>query len=115
VRILLPEDEQLDSPVVICTGSRFNEGQSITNAAERIAAEVIHGHRLPTPLVWIEHYEEGAGQRPEDSASFDLVTSASYEVENLGSYMGEERRRIGSPSWWRLDRASVEALVGQPL
>jgi hypothetical protein len=55
MRIFLPKDE-LDSPVVVCTGSRFNEGQSITNAAERIAAEVIHGHQLPTPLVWIEHY-----------------------------------------------------------
>jgi hypothetical protein len=26
-----------------------------------------------------------------------LVTFASYEVEDLGSYMGEERKRIGSP------------------
>ena len=114
MRIFLPKDE-LDSPVVVCTGSRFNEGQSITNAAERIAAEVIHGHRLPTPLVWIEHNEKGAGQRPEDPASFDLVTFASYEVENLGSYMGEERRRIDPPSWSGLDRATAEALVGQPL
>ena len=114
MRIFLPEDE-LDSPVVVCTDSRFNEGRSITNAAERIAAEVIHGHRLPTPLVWIEHNEKGAGHRPEDPASFDLVTFASYEVENLGSYMGEERRRIGPPSWSGLDRATVEALVGQPL
>ena len=114
MRIFLPKDE-LDSPVVVCTGSRFNESLSITNAAERIAAEVIHGHRLPTPLVWIEHYEEGAGQRPEDPASFELVTFASYEVENLGSYMGEERRRIGPPSWSGLDRATVEGLVGQPL
>ena len=76
MRIFLPEDE-LDSPVVVCTGSRLNEGQSITNAAERIAAEVIYGHRLPTPLVWIEHHEEGAGQRPEDPASFELVTFTS--------------------------------------
>jgi hypothetical protein len=114
VRIFLPEDE-LDSLVVVCTESRFNEGQSITNAAERIAAEVIHGHRLPTPLVWIEHYEEGAGERPEDPASFNLVTFTSYEVENLGANMGEVRRRIGLPSWSGLDRDTVEALVGQPL
>jgi hypothetical protein len=114
VRIFLPEDE-LNSPVVVCTSSRFNEGQSITNAAECIAAEVIHGHRLPTPLVWIEHYEEGAGERPEAPASFDLVTFASYEVENMGSYMGGEHKRIGSPSWSGLDRATVEALVGQSL
>jgi hypothetical protein len=29
--------------------------------------------------------------------------------------MGEERRRIGEPSWQPLDSATVEALVGEPL
>lgn len=41
------------------------------------------------------------------------MTFASYEVEDFGSYMGEERKRIGEPSWKALDRASVEALVGE--
>jgi hypothetical protein len=43
------------------------------------------------------------------------VTFASYEVEDLGAYMGEERKRIGEPSWKPLDRATVEALIGEPL
>jgi hypothetical protein len=29
--------------------------------------------------------------------------------------MGEERKRIGEPSWKPLDRATVEALVGSPV
>jgi hypothetical protein len=43
------------------------------------------------------------------------VTFATYEVEELGAYMGEERKRLGEPSWKPLDRGSVEALVGEPL
>jgi hypothetical protein len=43
------------------------------------------------------------------------VAFSSYEVEDLGSYMGEERKRIGEPSWQPLDRATVEALVGSPV
>lgn len=114
VRIYHP-DEERDAPVVICTEPRDNPGMSITNTAERIAADVIHGHRLPTPLVWIEHYEEGARGTPEDPHTFDLVLFSSYEVEDLGPYLGEQRRRIGEPSWKALDRATVEALIGGPL
>jgi len=45
-----------DEAVVICTELPANEGMSVTDAAERIAGEVIDFHRLPTPLVWIEHF-----------------------------------------------------------
>ena len=113
IRIYMPEDLEYDAPVVICTELLDNPGMSITNAAERLAAEVISAHRLPVPLVWIEHYEDGARGTPEDPASYDLVLFSSYEVEDLGRYMGEERKRIGEPSWKALDRASVEALVGE--
>ena len=33
----------------------------------------------------------------EDPRTLDMVTFASYEVEELGAYMGEERKRIGEP------------------
>jgi hypothetical protein len=99
--------------VVICTELPANEGMSVTDAAERIAGEVIDFHRLPTPLVWIEHFEDGARGTPEDPHTFDMVTFARYEVEELGAYMGEERKRIGEPSWKPLDRATVEALIGE--
>ena len=103
--------------MVICSEPPNNPGTSITNSAERIAAEVIYVHRLPVPLVWIEHYEYGARGTPEDPASFDMVLFSSYEVEDLGHFIGERSasKRIGSPSWKALDRASVEALVGAPV
>jgi hypothetical protein len=105
-----------DEAVVICTELKHNPGMSVTNAAERIAGEVISFHRLPTPLVWVEHYyEDSARGTPEDPHTFDLVTFESYEVEDLGAYLGEERKRIGEPSWKPLDRATVEALIGEPL
>jgi hypothetical protein len=42
-----------------------------------------------------------------------MVTFASYEVEDLGAYLGEERKRIRKASRKPLDRATVEALVGE--
>jgi len=117
-------------PVVICTELPDNPGMSITNAGGRIAGEVLANHpdvfdpfsiaSLPgveydRPFIWIEHYVDGARGTPEDPHTFDLVTFSSYEVEDLGSYLGEERKRIGEPSWQPLDRATVEALVGERL
>jgi hypothetical protein len=62
----LPEEGSAarDEAVVICTELPNNPGMSVTNAAERIAGEVISFHRLPKPLVWIEHRQDGAGGRP---------------------------------------------------
>jgi hypothetical protein len=78
VRIYLPEDV-CDSPVVICSELPNNPGGSVTNSAEVIAAEVIRSNRLPTPLVWIEHWaEESTGGGAE---TFELVVFSSYEVE----------------------------------
>lgn len=52
VRVYLPHEEG-DAPVVICSELPDNRGVSVTNAAERIAAEVIGRHGLAVP-VWIE-------------------------------------------------------------
>jgi hypothetical protein len=116
-------------PVIVCTELTDNPGQSITNAAKQIAAEVLENHphvfdpfalasigglSYDKPFVWIEHYEDGARGRPSDPATFALVEFSHYEVR------GELRalqwaKEIGSPSWKPLDRASVEALVGSPV
>jgi hypothetical protein len=40
------------------------------------------------------------------------VVFSSYEVEERAPYLGETRARIGGATWKRLDRASVEVLVG---
>src|SRR5687767_14150139 len=75
-------------PVIVCTELTDNPGESITNAAEQIAAEVLENHphvfdpfalasigglSYDKPFVWIEHYEDGARGTPSDPATFDLV------------------------------------------
>ena len=108
VRIYLPEEEQ-DAPVVICSELPNNGGTSITHAAEQLAAEVIRSHRLPTPLVWIEHWSK---ETTEGQETFELIIFSSYRVEERAPYLGETRAWIGEPTWKTLDRATVEVLVG---
>jgi hypothetical protein len=84
-------------------------GGSITNSAEVIAAGVIRANELPTPLVWIEHWPE---ETTEGKETFELVIFSSYEVVERAPYLGETRAWIGDATWKRMDRATVEALVG---
>ena len=114
VRIFLPDDPERDLPVVLCSELPNNRGGSATNAAERIAGSVIDAFGLPVPLVWIEHHP------PEttDGAieTFDLVVFGHYEVREIVRVEEEGPiKEIGPPSWRRLDRGSVEVLVGQSL
>ena len=108
VRIYRP-DEDGDAPVVVCSELPDNRGMSVTNAAERIAAEVLKRHGLPVP-VWIEQRTAETGHGPEER--FALVVFSDYEVRELPPYLGV-RLTIGVPTWKPLDRASVEVLVGQ--
>ncbi|MDQ3795121.1 MAG: hypothetical protein M3316_05515, partial [Actinomycetota bacterium] len=66
IRIFLPEEEQ-DAPVVICSELPNNPGGSITNSAEVIAAEMIRSHKLPSSLVWIEHWPEESTDGGEET------------------------------------------------
>ena len=110
VQIYLPDDMR-DAPVVICSELPNNPGGSITNSAEVIAAGVIRANELPTPLVWIEHWpKESSDGRDE---TFELVVFSSYKVEERAPYLGETRAWIGDATWKRLDRATVEVLVGE--
>jgi ABC-type microcin C transport system permease subunit YejE len=109
VRLYLPEEER-DSAVVICSELPANEGSSITHSAGRLAAEVIRYHKLPTPLVWIEHYPPEATDG--HSETFELVDFASYEVKEKAPYMGEVRLTLGEANWKELDREIVKTLVG---
>ena len=81
VRVWLSEEE-LDAPVVVCSELPTNEGSSITYAAEQLAAEVIRYHRLPTPVVWIEHHPPVATDGSTET--FGLVDFSSYEVTERG-------------------------------
>ena len=109
VRIFLPEDEQ-DAPVVICSELPTNEGASVTNIAEQLAAEVIRYHRLPAPVVWIEHHPPITTD--SFTETFDLVVFSSYEVRDRGPYMGETRLTVGEATWKRITKGMVEVLVG---
>lgn len=83
VRIYLPDEDQ-DTPVVICSELPTNEGASVTNIAEQLAAEVIRYHRLPAPVVWIEHHPPITTD--SFTETFDLVVFSSYEVRDRGPY-----------------------------
>jgi hypothetical protein len=109
VRSYLPEEEQ-DAPVVICSELPNNRGTSVTNAAEQLAAEVIRSHRLPTPLVWIEHWSKESTSGGEES--FELVVFSIYKVEERAPYLGEKKSWVGDATWKTLDRTAVELLVG---
>jgi hypothetical protein len=109
VRVYLSDDEQ-DAPVVVCSELPTNEGSSITYAAEQLAAEVIRYHRLPTPIVWLEHHPPLSTDG--DTETFDLVDFSSYEVMESAPYMGEIRLIRGEATWKRITRGMVEVLVG---
>jgi hypothetical protein len=109
VRVWLPEHEQ-DAPVVVCSELPTNEGSSITYAAEQLAAEVIRYHRLPTPVVWVEHHQPLSTDG--DTETFDLVDFSSYEVMESAPYLGEIRLIRGEATWKRITRGMVEVLVG---
>ena len=109
VRIYLPDDD-LDSPVVVCSEVPNIPGGSITNSVETITAGVIRANKLPTPLVWIEHWPKEATDGVEET--FELVIFSNYEVTERGPYLGETRAWVGEATWRPLDRASVEVLVG---
>jgi hypothetical protein len=109
VRIYLPDNVR-DAPVVICSELPNNPGGSITNSVEAIAAGVIRTNDLLSPLVWVEHWFE---ERTDDGEeTFDLVAFSSYEVVERVPYLGETRAWIGDATWKRLDRVTVEVLVG---
>jgi hypothetical protein len=110
VHIYLPDDLR-DAPVVICSELPNNPRGSITNSAEVIAAEVIRSHRLPTPLVWVEHWSKEATDGEEET--FELVVFSGYRVVERAPYLGETRAWIGDATWKTLDRTAVELLVGE--
>lgn len=116
VRLYLPDavepGETLeDAPVVIVSELPNNPGTSVTNAIEKIAAEVMDAHRssVGRAPVFVEHYPPiVTGGRDE---TFDLVVFATYEVKDV-MRGGIWHKELGSPTWKPLDRCTVEVLVG---
>ncbi len=109
IRLYLPQEDQ-DAAVVICSEISDNTGTPLIQAAEQIAAEVIQHFRLPSPPVWIEHRpREDCANRQEEA--FHLVIFDHHEAK--GTLRGGNlHQEIGQPTRKRLNRASVELLVG---
>jgi hypothetical protein len=93
-------------PMVICSQPPDNDNTSVTNMAEYLAAEVMEEHKLPTPLVWIEHYPEHKGEMGECS----LVRFSSWEPKEV-CLGGVWRYRMGSPKWSHLPSDAVDDLL----
>ncbi len=98
--------------VVVFSEVAENTGQSITNAIEQLAAEVILANALPSKeTVVIEHYPAAA--RPTEKETFDLVTFSHADPEPV-LRAGKWQLELGEPEWSPIDRQAVETLLGQP-
>ena len=94
------------APVVICSQLRNNPNTSVTNMAEYLAAELIEEHKLPIPLVWIEHYPEHEGEIGEHS----LVKFSRWEEREV--ILGGTRRiRVGTPCWSHMTPKEVDRML----
>jgi hypothetical protein len=101
------------APVVLCSTLAKNDGTSITNLAEYIAAEVLtrfFRDRLESggePVIWIEYY-------PLQESPFEhllRVTFARYTPEVVpGPQVW--RTRLGEPAWHPITYEEIEALIG---
>ena len=98
--------EEGKPPVVVCSKLPDNANISVTNMAEYLAAEVVEGHGLPTPLTWIEHYPEHAGEVGE----WSLVGFSSWESEEV--CLGGVWRRVGTPRWSHVSAQEARDLAG---
>jgi hypothetical protein len=95
--------------VVIASELPDNPGTSVTNSAERLAAEVCRCFGIdPVELIFVEHYPATLNRRHSlhdrlHGERFDLV---SFQIEG-----GTFRK----PQWIPVKKELVEALIGQAL
>ncbi len=119
IAIYKPERGEADRrPVIVATELDENDGPSVTNMAEYLAAEIVarhFPHLLDTPaersqpVGWLEQYPPGRGMPGE----YDRVTFTPWRIQ-VAWLGGTLRRALGTPAWVRLDRAGVAALLGSP-
>jgi hypothetical protein len=96
----------IDQTVVIATEVEDNPGMSITNAVAALATEVARRFAIPLDgLTWIEHYPERIveGGRLRIPEMLDQVSFMPGPAE------------CARPEWRHLQKAEVEAMIGQPI
>lgn len=92
-------DIEANGNVVIATERDDNEGTSITNAAEALAAIVAEDFGIDKEnLVWIEHYP-ARGQGEMFAESFDLV---EFDLEG---------GKFRNPRWKRITKEEARAIL----
>ena len=102
--------------VVIATELNRSPGASVTNTAERWAAEVCREYLLdPLKTVFIEHYDRRDGRIDPDFApeTFDTIT---FKWSDARSYKELDQPLFAEkPEWKHVTKAEVEALIGEKL
>ncbi len=102
-------------PVVILTELATNDGPSVTNTVEQLAAEILTRYLgeqdgIEPPFVLLEHYPDTGCRRDHlDAEHFDLVTFAHWHGRPRFVAAGRGMlQRFGEPDWRRISRADVE-------
>jgi hypothetical protein len=88
--------------VAIVTELKKNQGLSITNAAEYIAAQLCSDYKIqPYDLILIEHY------------GIDRILSERYSLIRFkSSYKDAKGWHFTEPDWFPLEKSEVNRLVG---
>jgi hypothetical protein len=126
VRVFDPTEASHGLPIVMLTEPNDNDGPSVTNSIEQIAAEVLTRYTpeqdgLEPPFVLVEHYPDrqprGKDARWHDpffGETFDLVSFNTWSLRR-----DFRNRRVcfsfGEPNWKHSTRLDVERLIGRPL
>jgi len=100
-------------PIVLCSTLAKNDGTSITNLAEHIAAEVLTRffrdrlERSDEPTIWIEYYSLR-------ESPFELLHRVTFSRYTPAVVPGPRvwRTRLGDPQWHCITREKIEELIG---
>jgi hypothetical protein len=129
LRIYDPTEASGGIPTVVCTQIPENEGTSVTNMAEYLAAQVLVKYLasqdgLARPFHWVEHYPDdcshpevyhprGRHQATYSQERFSAVTFAHYDPRRKVVFGGHERVKFGDAEFGPLDQQELETLIGQ--
>lgn len=96
-------------PTIMVTEAPTNEGTSVTNMAEDLAAQLAKAYGIKFEvLTWIEHYQhdESLSGIPE---TFDLVTFTPGEENRWGKH----GPCLIGPRWQHITRQQAKTLLGE--
>ena len=104
-------------PVVIVTNPLEDNGTSVTNMAERLAALVCRRFGLePRALIWIECYERGNDKRVGDEWAISHFSPRTKRSEFTRVFFQvSPENTLTDPQWHSFGLAQAEALVGHSL